>query len=927
MKNKIFKYAVFGIFLFSAFLGMQQVNAETYEGQAIWPSEFIDNIYIKKIKPDGYTKYQQARFIRRSEDNKFLYCMQPYVDIDNNWPPYNVARDDFAQVLGFSKEQWNRISLLAYYGYGYDQNGYDHSAKKWYAITQVMIWRTTNPESQIVFTDTLNGNINNNLFVSEIAELERLVSNHYKRPEFNSNDLVLPLGKSITLTDSNSVLSNFKVSSTSNVSATISGNNLTLTATGIGEAKINLVKNAKQYDAPPIVYFSNHSQNVFRVGYFDPVPALFNLKIVGGRVEINKLDSDTKINKPLGDGSLMNAVYGIFTTSGEKVGELTTDEKGYAKSGYLPSLGEFVLKELSESKGYEIDKNSYNFIIDENNLLASVDVYEKVIDSNITLFKVFASDKTGILIPEANVTFDIYLKSSNELYKSITTDKNGYADVVLPYGTWVFKQKNSTPNFEKVEDFELTINEQSDENIYKLVSNAEKTAKLKVIKIDKETGEVIKRSGIKFKIKSVDTNEYVCQTITYPKAETLCEFKTDSNGVLITPYPLFSGKYKLEEVDQVIDGYLWNKESQEFEIGDNSEFIVDNKYGVLFETKFENQPVKGMIEINKIGEELVVTSKVPRKNDTSKYYYEEIPLENVKYGLYDLNGNLIAEAITDSNGYAKFENLKLSKYILKEIQTVGNHVIDAKEYEIELSYKDQYTPIVIKEFNFKNYLSKGKLIFTKKDFSTSEPIPNTKIEIYMETEVEDVLMGTYITDDKGMVVVDMLPCNQKYFILESEASDGYVLNTDKMYFQINENGEILKSTMTNEKIKSILSILKTDESNIPLEEVVIGIYDLDGNLISKHTTDSNGKIEVELEYGKYYYQEISSLENYELNTDKFYFEVVNDNEIIESILINKLEEVEVPNTNLDKEYTLYLVVGTLSLIGLGLIIYAKKNKN
>ena len=44
-----------------------------------------------------------------------------------------------------------RISLLAYYGYGYE----GHSDQKWYAITQVMIWRTTNPESDIYFTDTL----------------------------------------------------------------------------------------------------------------------------------------------------------------------------------------------------------------------------------------------------------------------------------------------------------------------------------------------------------------------------------------------------------------------------------------------------------------------------------------------------------------------------------------------------------------------------------------------------------------------------------------------------------------------------------------------------------------------------------------------------------------------------------------------------
>lgn len=131
MIKKIFKYALFSILFLMTFVGIQEVKAEKYTGQAIWPSEHIANIFIKKIKPDGYTKYQQARFIRRSEDNKFVYCLQPYTDIDNNLPYYDVIRSDYTRVLGFTEEQWNKISLLAYYGYAYNENGYDHNAQKW----------------------------------------------------------------------------------------------------------------------------------------------------------------------------------------------------------------------------------------------------------------------------------------------------------------------------------------------------------------------------------------------------------------------------------------------------------------------------------------------------------------------------------------------------------------------------------------------------------------------------------------------------------------------------------------------------------------------------------------------------------------------------------------------------------------------------
>ncbi len=918
MKKKFIKYIILGIFLFSTFTGIKNVNAETYEGQAIWPSEFISDIYIKKFREDGYIKYQQARFIRRSEDNKFVYCVQPYVEIDNNYPPYNVERRDYATVLNFTEEQWDRISLLAYYGYGYDQNGYDHTDKKWYAITQVLVWRVAEPNSRIVFTDSLNGNVIENKFASEIAELESLVDNHYKRPNFDTTEIVVPLGQSITLTDTNNVLHNYKVSSTDKVNASISGNSIIITATGIGEAKVNLSKNAKKYSEAPVVYYSNHSQNVFRVGYYDPIPASIKLKVVGGKVEINKVDSETKVGTPQGDALLSNAIYGIYNTSNEKIAELKTDSNGYAISDYLPSLGEFYLKEESASKGYELDKNKYSFIVDENTLLATVNVYEKVVDSNVTIFKVQASDKTGIMTPEVNVIFDIYLKSSGEYYKSITTDKNGSATIKLPYGTWIFKQKNSTPNFEKADDFEITVNENSDENIYSLISNAEITAKLKVIKIDKETVDVIKRSGIKFKIKSSKTNEYVCQTITYPTAKTICEYETDDNGVLITPYPLLSGKYKLEEVDQVIDGYLWNKESVEFEIGENSNFIKDEEYGVIFETKFENTPVKGLIELNKLGEEFKITE--------SGFEYIDSSLSNIKFGLYDSKDNLVAEVMTNSDGIAKFENLKLGKYTLKELETRENFILNEKEYEIELKYKDQYTPIIKYELEVKNYLEKGTLDFTKLSFSESEPIPNTKIQIYMYDENSETLIGEYITDNDGKVVIEKLPSNKKYYILETEASEGFVLNEEKMYFEIKDNGEVVKATMTNEKIKSIINIHKTDELNNPLAGVVIGIFDLENNLIGEYTTDETGLIEVELKYGSYYYHELKTIENYVLNNEKVYFEVITDGEIIESTLINKLEEVKVPSTNLDKNYYIYIIPISICMIGLGMIIYDKKNK-
>ena len=911
MKKSIYKYAMIGILFFMTILGIKTVNAETYTGQAIWPSEFIPNMYIKKVKPNGYIRYEQSQFIRRSEDNKFVYCVQPYIGIDNNLPYYSIAREDYAKVLGFTEEQWERISLLSYYGYQYNENGYDHSSNKWYSITQLMIWRTTNPESDIYFTDKLNGNKISS-YDDEIAELNQLVENHYVTPKID-NEITLPLGSSTTLTDANNVLKNYKVSSTENVTATISGNTITITATGIGNAKINLVKKTTKYETNPIVYYSNHSQNVFRVGNYDPVNTKFNLKVIGGKVEINKLDRDNLTNKPQGMGTLKGAVYGVYDTSGDLITKLTTDENGYAISDYLPSIGEFIIKEITPSTGYTLDKNIYRINIDENNLLATLDVYEKVISGKVEITKVYASAKTQIMLPEVGVKFTVY-DINNKLIQEVITDSNGKINLSLPYGEYVLKQLTTTEGYEYAEDYNFKIAEDGQE-IKKVISNAEITAKLKVVKVDSETKEVIKRANIKFKIFDLKNNEYVCQKITYPTAKTICEYETDENGILITPYPLFSGTYKLEEVDQVIDGYLWNEESVEFKINEKTELIKDKELGVIYQIIFANKPVKGEVIIEKKGEQAILKD--------NEYIFENKNLKGVEFGLYQ-NDKLITKGITDENGKLIFSNLKLGNYCIKELKTLDGYILDEKPQCFEIKYKDQYTAVITYKLSLENKLKTSKYEFTKTDYATDETLPNTKMEIYTEN---DELVYSGITDENGTIVIDRLPIG-KYYIIEKEAPEGYLINEDKMYFEVTFNDEIIKSEMKDKKITGTLEFTKTDFSESKtLPNTTIEIYTENDELIFTGTTDENGKIIIEeLEYGKYYIIEKEAPEGYLLNTEKMFFEIKENGEIVKCIMKDEII-IEVPNT--EKNEVPYLEISSLllALAGIGVILYAKNKKN
>lgn len=901
-----------------------QVKAQTYQETFNDKYKWIPDTFINKEK--GSTKkYQQLAVITRKSDNQFVYCIEPGTPLDSN-EIYTGQDYDQAYVANMTQSQWRRIQLLAYYGYGYSDSEVNHTDLKWYSVTQFMIWQTVPHGYDIYFADSLNGN-RISKYTSEMAEMEALLSKHYATPDFGATNFETVIGQTLKLTDNSGVLSKYEVTSNSFISSSKSGNDLYLTATAVGNTNISLTKKDVKYSHPTIVYVKSGTQDVVQVGSYDPIDTKINVNILGGKITAEKLDSKTLSYKPLGDAKLTGAVYGVYNENDVRVGQVSIGNNNTGTSDYLPSLGRFYLKEEISGKGYQLDTTMYWFELTKDNLYPTLKVFEDVIEVDVELFKVFANGQTGILTGEPNIEFEFYLISSGELYTTGKTNEKGKLKVTLSYGKWRVHQKNTSLNHEKVDDFEITVNENTENPYYQLLSNAPITAKLKVLKIDKDSQKVIIREGLKFKIKNLDTNEYVKQTITYPTAQTIEVFEMDKNGVIITPYALSCGRYQLEEVeDQQIEGYLWNSEPLIFEIGENSKFTEDEQYGTLLELKFANEQVKGELNVNKVGEKVII--------EDGSFRYEEIKLDGVHYELYadediySQDGTLIYkknDLVKDfytKNGFYKVTGLYLGKYCLKEKASVGNHVVDESSYCFELKYKDQYTKTVTYTLNLKNYLKKSDFEFTKVDVSTGKPLPNTTITIYTNNEGEErQLIFTGKTDEFGKIIIKGL-FTSKFVMFESEAPEGYILNTEPMEFEITEDGQVVKSTMTNEKIKSTIKIHKVDENNNPLAGVLIGIFDLENNLLGKYYTNESGDIEFVSEYGKFYYQELETVEGFILNDEKVYFSVTENGAIIESTLVN----YSVPNTGIDRIDLSYILGGLAILSGTGIIIYAKKKK-
>jgi len=777
---------MFFVSVFFMLAGYTEVSAATLTQTP------VDNWYY--TRRGGGKPYMSAQWNLYDLDGKTAYCIEPGVDITTS---------DYEGAIGwinspYSDEVNRKIQLYGYYGYNYP----GHGNLRYRAAAQSLIWEATGGQIIEFWTEKYgNGNFIN--LNAERNEILRLASTHYEVPIFDSDTKDAVIGETTTFTDTKGILSNFDVVKSSDASVSINGNTLSVTPNVVGNITVVLKK--KTYTQDPTIIFVGKDATSQKMGMFgvdDPVLVRVKLNVVGGSLKINKKDLDTKLSKPQGDATFKNAVYELLDKNYNFITDLIIDDSFSAKTDKILSPNKiYILREKTASEGYLLDKTEYRFKIDRDNLDIEMDVYEDVIEKTVNIYKVFADDSTTILKGEPNVSFEIYLKSTGEYYKTIKTDEKGFVSVKLPYGKWIFKQVSSTSGFEKVKDFEIVINNDSDEDITKIISNAEIRAKLKLIKVDSESRKILVRDGIKFRIKNLDTGEYVCQNVTYPGQEKICVFET-KDGMFITPYVLGHGNYQIEELEeQSILGYVWNNVPLRFSIDENSKFIQDDEFGLMLEVQFENKEVKGEVEIKKVGEKLVI--------ENGTFRYEEIELDGVHYDLiadgdiYAGDGTLIykdkqlIKSFVTKDGYFKLTNLYLGKYCLIETKTVGNHVLNSKPYCFEIKYKDQYTDIIKLTINQKNYLSKGDFELSKVDLSTGEPVEGALIEIYTE---DDILIYSGRTDKFGKLYVKGLESGKKYKFVEKEAPEGYILNDEIHEFEILNNGDIVKDTLSNEKI-------------------------------------------------------------------------------------------------------------------------------
>lgn len=343
--------------------------------------------------------------------------------------------------------------------------------------------------------------------------------------------------------------------------------------------------------------------------------------------------------------------------------------------------------------------------------------------------------------------------------------------------------------------------------------------------------------------------------------ESIGTYTTDENGK-IEISNLYQNTYYAKEI----------KSNENYVLNNENEYTINVEYNKTSTIDIENEHKKGNLSI----------LKVDKENNN-------ITLGNVGFELYnEQTGNLIGKYYTDENGRIEIKNLRTGNYKLKEISTNEWYNL-AEDKNVEIKWEETA------EIQVEDELKKGQIKVIKVDKENNEiKIPNVVFEVQ---DCNGNVLEKIKTDEQGEALTNNYPLRdyKSLRLHEIETDEKYELSDNIAEIVLEEN-QIKTVQIENEKIKGYIQIVKTSKEDNKitntkkgesLEGVKFEIYDINGNLIQKLITDSDGIAKSkELEKGLYKVKEVETKEWYLLDKDTYEVEIKNNNQLIELNLEN-----------------------------------------
>lgn len=362
------------------------------------------------------------------------------------------------------------------------------------------------------------------------------------------------------------------------------------------------------------------------------------------------------------------------------------------------------------------------------------------------------------------------------------------------------------------------------------------------------------------------------------------------------------------------------------EISTNSAYILnDQKYPVIFEYAGQDTATVHITanDGEAIGNDIIYGSVSGKKTDEDGKALGGAVIGIFKTGTEEFTTETaIATTITATDGSFSFAEVPYGTWVIREIESPKGFVLSEEEIAVTISEVDE-----VVEIELVNYFIKGNIELTKvdKDYPDNK-LSGAVFEVYADTngngefDKDDELLGEMTELDGGIYQMNELRYG-KYFVKETKAPEGFILDENVYPVSIEENGKtyVVENEagkgFLNEAQKGSLKIVKTS-SDGKVEGFSFRVTGV--NYDQTFNTDKNGEILIEnLRIGEYTVSEVndSVSAGYILPADKQATVQVGATTIVQ--MHNELRDT--PKTGDDFNLGLWVSLAAVLTVGAGVL--------
>ena len=518
-----------------------------------------------------------------------------------------------------------------------------------------------------------------------------------------------------------------------------------------------------------------------------------------------------------------------------------------------PGLYQFT--EIEAPTGYLLDTTPKRFIVTQNTSGQIRDVHVKMLNYQGSA-ELIKKDQAGN--PLAGAEFSVLDATGQAVREHLVSDANGKVTVTdLAPGKYQFVETKAPAGY-------LLNTEPSAFTI--AASDRGKPATVIA------TANFINYQGAAKLIKK-DVNGHLLSGATFKvldaKGQTIQTGLTTNNQGEIIAEHLAPGKYRFVET-KAPTGYLLNTTPVPFEIAEKN---AGKPAVVVASDNFVNY--KGAFQI-------VKTNSADQ------------PLAGAVFELYDHNKQSLGiTATSGKDGKIIFRDLAPGTYYYKEIKAPklpdgADYIIYPELVKVEIRGDFKGDPEIFQLGAFANF--KGRAVFKKID-ANANPLPGTIFKLYRIENGEKIFEREVTAEKDGSLAMEDLGAGS-YELDELDATDGYIVNKQPIYFVVKKNSNDkqpldelefvnYQAEVTGRKVNeqgqtlagAVFAIYNADEQNQP-QGSPITFLNRAGEKVSEITTDKTGEIYAKgLNEGHYVLVETKAPTGYLLDTTPHPFDV------------------------------------------------------